>query len=54
MPTISVSGSPKSSSKAHAPILAGAKFKGTPAYEVALKRLVALGLSIEEATSLLG
>lgn len=37
----------------HLPIIDKAKFKGTPAYEFALKRLLSLGLTLEEAKELL-
>lgn len=43
----------KSSSEVHSPIIEGVKFKGTPAYDLALKRLITLGLSLEEAQGLL-
>lgn len=43
----------QSSDGIHSPIIAGAKFQGTPVYEQALSRLLALGLSIDEAEALL-
>lgn len=53
MSTIKTSEDNTHSGAIHSQIIEGAKFRGTPAYEFALKRLLALGLTSDEAKEIL-
>ena len=53
MSTIQNSEGNTSSDEIHSPIIERAKVASTPVYELSLNRLIALGLSFEDAEALL-
>lgn len=53
MSTIQTFDPPKASDEVHSAILEGAKFMRTPTYDFAIKRLLTLGLTMEEAKEIL-